>query len=111
MTATDPVTVWGVIVVVGVLTFAIRASFIYLFGRLDAVPPWLTRTFRYVPPAVLAALVLPSLVTVRPTLAATLSSERLLAGLVAAAVAWRTESILATIVVGMAALWTLRFAV
>ena len=107
----DAGTVWGVVAVVGVLTFAIRVSFIYLFGRVDAVPPWLTRTFRYVPPAVLAALVLPSLVTVRPSATATLSSERLVAGLVAAAVAWRTESILATIAVGMVVLWTLRFVV
>jgi branched-subunit amino acid transport protein len=107
----DAGTVWGVILVVGAVTFAIRVSFVYLFGRIDAVPSWLTRTFRFVPPAVLAALVLPSLVTLRPSVTATLGSERLVAGLVAAAVAWRTESILATIVAGMVMLWTLRFVV
>ena len=107
--APNPAAVWAVILVVGVLTFAIRFSFIYLFGRIDGVPPWLTRSLRYVPPAVFAALVLPSLVTLRPSATATLVDDRLLAGAFAAVVAWRTESILATIVAGMGALWTLRF--
>lgn len=109
MVAADPTVVWAVVLVVGALTFAIRFSFVYLFGRLDAVPPWLTRSLRYVPPAVFAALVLPSLVTVRPSVTATLADDRLLAGAFAAVVAWRTESILATIVAGMGALWTIRF--
>ena len=111
MVTADPTVVWGVVLVIGVLTFAIRFSFIYLFGRLDSVPPWLSRSLRYVPPAVFAALVLPSLLTVRPTLTATLVDDRLLAGAFAAVVAWRTESILATIVAGMGALWALRFLV
>ena len=111
MVAADPAAVWGVVLVIGVLTFAIRFSFVYLFGRLDRVPPWLSRWLRYVPPAVFAALVLPSLVTVRPSVTATLVDDRLLAGAFAAVVAWRTESILATIAAGMGALWTLRFLV
>lgn len=106
-----PAAVWVVVLVIGVLTFAIRFSFVYLFGRLDSVPPWLSRSLRYVPPAVFAALVLPSLVTLRPSVTATLADDRLLAGAFAAVVAWRTESILATIVAGMGALWTLRFLV
>lgn len=103
------VAVWLVIVVVGVVTFAFRASFVALFGYVDEVPPGLSRALRYVPAAVLAALVVPDLVVVGATPAATLTDERLLAGLVAAAVAWRTEDVLWTIVAGMVALWTLRF--
>ena len=111
MAAPDPAAVWGVVLTIGVLTFAIRFSFVYLFGRLDRVPPWLSRALRYVPPAVFAALVLPSLVTIRPSVTATLADDRLLAGVFAAVVAWRTESVLATIVAGMGALWVLRFLV
>lgn len=102
---------WTAIVLVGVATFAIRLSFIYLFGHIDRVPPALQRALRFVPPAVLAALVVPAVVTVGPTPAATLLDERLFAGLVAAGVAWRTEDVLATIVAGMGTLWVLRFAV
>lgn len=97
--------IWGVILVAGLGTFAIRLSFIHLFGKLDDVPLLVERALRLVPAAVLAALVTPGLVSLDGSLALGPGNERLLAGLVAAAVAWRTESVLATISVGMVALW------
>jgi branched-subunit amino acid transport protein len=103
--------VWAVIVAVGVATYLIRLSFIYLFGRIDTVPPRVTRALRYVPAAVLAALVVPAVVSVEATVVGTLTTDRLLAGAVAAGVAWRTEDVTATIVVGMVALWLFRFVV
>lgn len=109
-----PAAVWAVVLVVGVATFAVRFSFIYLFGRVDGVPSRLERALRFVPPAVLAALVAPALVST-PAAAtgdaviAALTDDRLLAGAVAAAVAWRTQRMVATVVVGMVAFWTLRF--
>jgi branched-subunit amino acid transport protein len=103
----DPV-VWGIIAVVGVLTFALRLSFIALFGYLDEVPSGVERGLRYVPAAVLAALVLPAFVTVRPGSGA-LALDRLVAGGLAGAVAWRTENVLATMAAGMGALWAVRF--
>lgn len=105
----DAVTVWGAIVAIAALTYAIRVSFIALFGRIDTVPPRVEQALAYVPPAVLAALVLPKLVTLEPTLVETLTHDKLLAGGLAAVVAWRTESVLATIGVGMVTLWTVRF--
>lgn len=104
-------TVWLVVAVIGVATFAFRFSFIYLFGRVDEVPPRIQRALRYVPPAVLAALVAPAIVTLDPDagVVASLADERLAAGLVAGVVAWRTESLFWTIAVGMGALWLLRF--
>ena len=110
-TLTGAARIWVAIVVIGVATFGLRFSFIHLFGRIDEVPPWLRRPLRYVPPAVLAALVVPDLVTVRPTVAATLVDERLIAGAVAAVVAWRTENVFATIAVGMVTLWLFRFVI
>ena len=102
----DPV-VWGTIVVIGVLTFGIRLSFIALFGYLDEIPGRLQRALRYVPAAVLAALVFPALVTFGPD--GGLAADRLAAGLLAGAVAWRTENVFATMGVGMGALWAVRF--
>ncbi|WP_410766549.1 AzlD domain-containing protein [Haloferax sp. DFSO60] len=107
----DATTVWGVILVAGVLTFTIRASFIYLFGRIDNVPPLAERALDYVPPAVFAALVLPDLVAPTGTVQLSMANEQLIAGLVAAGVAWYTENVFATIVVGMGVLWLLRFVV
>lgn len=102
---------WGAFVAIGVATYAFRFSFIHLFGRIDEVPPAVKRTLRFVPPAVLAALVIPDLLTIRPTLTATLLDERLIAGIAAGVVAWRTENVFATISVGMVVLWLFRFVV
>lgn len=107
MTTTyGPLSVWAVVVVVGLLTFCIRYSFVYLFGRIDGMPPRIETALRYVPSAVLAALVAPAVVDPGPTVAATLVDGRLVAGVVAAAVAWYTEDVFATIAVGMVTLWT-----
>lgn len=109
MTAWSHAGIWAAIAGIGITTYAIRLSFIYLFGRIDAVPPRIQHVLRYVPAAVLAALVVPSVVTIQPTVAETLLDDRLIAGAIATLVAWRTEDVLYTIVVGMATLWLLRF--
>ena len=95
--------VWAVIAAVALGTFAFRFSFVYLFEYIDEVPPTLERALRYVAPAVLAALVAPSLFVVDGSIAF-VGNDRLLAGLVGAAVAWRTESIMWTMVAGVGAL-------
>jgi len=107
MTTTYPdPTLWLTIVVIGVLTFGIRVSFIALFGRLDEVPPRVDTLLRYVPAAVLAGLVFPKFVALGgggPEI------DKLLAGAAAVLVAWRTENVLATLGAGMGTLWVLRF--
>ena len=103
----DPV-VWGVVAVVGVLTYAIRLSFIALFGYLDEIPSWVRRPLRYVPAAVLAALVFPSFLSLDPGTGG-LAVDKLLAGGLAVAVAWRTENVFATMIAGMGTLWAVRF--
>ena len=60
------------------------------------------RVLRQIPPAALAAITLPALVRHDDRL--DLLDARLAAGLLAAAVAWRTKSAAWTLVVGMAAL-------
>jgi branched-subunit amino acid transport protein len=109
-TSYGTVAILAVIAVIGVITFAIRLSFIGLFGRLDELPRTLERPLQYVPAAVLAALVLPAFVTIGPT-AGSLAVDRLVAGGIAAGVAWRTEDVLATMVAGMGALWVVRLVV
>lgn len=99
--------VWAVVVVVGAVTFAFRHSFVYLFGRIDGVPPALRAPLRYVPAAVLAALVAPALVG-SPLSPGPVLTARTAAGALAALVAWRTESTAATLAAGMVALWASR---
>ena len=94
--------VWPVIVISGAGTYAMRASFLAAAHRLADVPPWATRVLRQIAPAALTAIIVPALV--RPGGQLDLLQPRLLAGLVAALVAWRTGNVGVTLAVGMAVL-------
>nr|WP_276275585.1 AzlC family ABC transporter permease [Halomicroarcula sp. SYNS111] len=101
--------IWMVVVVGGLATFALRASFIFLFEQLGDLLARLEPVLDYVPAAVLAALVAPSFVALDGPATVGLASEQLLAGVGAFVVAWVTENMLATIVAGMAIFWAVRF--
>lgn len=110
-TSYSPAEIWLAIAAAGICTYALRLSFILLLGRVDTVPPRLVGVLRYVPAAVLAALVAPAVVSLSatPSLALQFEQPKLVAGLVATVVAWRTESVLATIGVGMTVLWLAQY--
>lgn len=95
------VTAWSVIVVAGVLTFAIRGSFLLAVGRLERLPDPLMELLRLIPAAALAALVAPAML--RPDGDLVLFGPRPLAGAVALVVAVVTRNVLATIAVGLLA--------
>lgn len=98
---------WLTMIAIGAATFALRFSFIYLFGRLE-IPEMLRRALRLVPPAVFSAIIFPELLMPGGIYNFSLGNERLLAGLLAALVAWRTKNVVLTILVGMAALYLLQ---
>lgn len=96
-------TMWLLILVAGLLTFGTRLSFILLLHRLK-VPGWFLRALRFVPMAVLSAIILPQLATRNAVLDLSLRNPQLYAGALAILVAWRTRNVLLTILAGMAAL-------
>ena len=98
---------WLAIAGAGAVTFTLRLSFIALLGRMET-PLFLGGALRFVPAAVLTAVVIPLLFYVNGALDVSLGNERLIAGLVAALISWRTRSVLFTLGGGMAALWTLQ---
>jgi branched-subunit amino acid transport protein len=98
---------WLTILGAGAVTFALRLSLIALLGRVQ-IPPSLGRALRFVPAAVLTAVVIPLLFYENGVLQFSLGNERLLAGLVAALIAWRTRNVLFTLGGGMATLWILQ---
>lgn len=100
--------IWAVMLIGGLVTFAMRLSFIYLLGKFE-IPPTLRRALRFVPPAVLTAIVFPELMMHAGQLDISFGNARLLAGVVAVLTAWFTRSILLTILAGMAALLLLQF--
>jgi branched-subunit amino acid transport protein len=100
---------WLLILAIGVVTYAIRLSFVTLFGKRE-IPAFVLRVLRFVPMAVLSAIIWPQLFLVNTALDLSPASPRWLAGLIAGLIAWRTRNVLLTIGVGMAALWILQWA-
>ena len=100
---------WTVIVVVGALNYLSRLSFIAVFARVE-MSPRVARALRFVPAAMLTAIVVPAVVFSAPaTLALSFTNPKLVAALIAACIAWRGNSPSVTIVVGMVALWVVQW--
>jgi branched-subunit amino acid transport protein len=97
---------WAVILIVGALNYLSRLSFIALFARRQ-VPPLLGRAFRYVPAAMLTALIVPMVVTL-PAGAVGPALPKIVAALVAGCVAFATHSQVKTLGCGMVTLWALQ---
>lgn len=97
---------WLVILGMVAVTYSVRLSVIVLLGD-TALPPGINRALRYVPPAALSAIIVPALFMPDGSLDLSIGNTRLLAGLVAALVAWRSKSALLAIAVGMVVLWGL----
>ncbi len=99
-----PRVLWLTMLGMGAITYAIRLSLILLWERVS-LPPAMARALRFVPPAVLSAIIFPEVLRHDGALNFSLGNARLVAGLVALLVAWRTRSALLTIAAGMAVLW------
>ena len=99
--------IWLIMLLGGLITFGMRFSLIYLFGKFH-VPETMRRALHYVPPAVFSAIIFPELFLHDGVLDISLSNIRLLAGLVAVLVAWFSKNTLVTILTGMLALFLLQ---
>jgi len=99
--------IWLVLILGGLITFAIRFVLIYLFGRFE-VPETMRKALHYVPPAVLSALIFPELFIREGVLNLSIDNHRMIAGLVAILVAWFSKNTLITILAGMVALFLLQ---
>lgn len=95
--------IWLVLLLGGLLTFGMRFIFVYLLGRFE-LPALVRRALRFVPPAVLTAIVVPELTVRSGQVDLSWTNFRLLAGLAAVLVAWRTKNMLLTILAGMVVL-------
>jgi len=103
----DNTAVWITIIALGIGTFLIRFSFLGLLGGKD-LPEWLTRHLRYVPVAVLPALVAPLVVWPAAT-GGQADLARSFAALTALAIGALTRSVLGAILGGMAVLYGVQF--
>jgi branched-subunit amino acid transport protein len=107
-------TIWWTIIGMAVVTYLTRViGFFLVRNRKNAMPntlgSWIERCLRFVPPAIFTALIVPGLVVTQTGGQPQLHlGYEVLAGLVGAVVAWRTQNLLLTIIVGMGVFWALR---
>ncbi len=89
--------------VAGLGTWMLRASLVVLLGRVT-VPVKLERSFRYIAPAVLAAIVAPALLLDEAG-TPDVVDVRVLAGIAAALAAWKWRTIPTTLAAGLGVYW------
>ncbi len=95
---------WILIAALALGTWLMRSLPIMLHGHVPH-PAWLARFLKHVPVAALTALVVPGSLYVHAGSNYTVAPSRIVAAGLALLVAVRTKNVLATLVVGMAALW------
>jgi len=98
---------WSTITIIGLLTLSIRLSFIVFVDKVR-ISSMAQQALRFVPIAVLSALIAPALFFPHGSLELSLSNLRLIAGILAIIVAWHTKNVLLTIFSGMACLLILQ---
>ena len=106
LVAMSELQIWLIILGGMIVTYITRLSFI-MFIPPDRMPDIVGRGLRTIPPAVLAAILLPELVLTEGALNISFANPRLMAGLIAALFAWRLRNTWLTIAAGMIALWIL----
>src|SRR5260221_10795956 len=85
------------------VTLVVRYPILALFGKIP-MPEAILRALKYVPPAVLTAIIVPAMLLKNDQLSLSYANDFLVAGIIAAIVAWRSKNLLLTIVVGMVSL-------
>ncbi len=84
------------------VTFVIRYTPFVVAGRME-FPAWLISALRYVPPAVLTAIIVPAvLFPSGGRMALSYTNPYLVAAVLSVAIAWFSRNLLLTIVLGMA---------
>ena len=84
-----------------VVTFGVRYPVLAIVGRVDLPEPVL-RALKYVPVAVLTAIIAPAVLIQEDKIDLMPDNAYLIGAIVAIIVSWRTKNLLATIVIGMA---------
>ena len=97
-----------VVIGMGLITFALRLALIIGANRIS-LPATLEQALRFAPVAVLSAIIFLEIALRQGALYLSVGNARLVAGAVAAVVAWRTKNVLLTIAAGMIMLWFMQW--
>lgn len=82
------------------VTFLVRYLFLAVSGRIS-LPPRLLQALNYVPPAVLTAIVVPTVLVQEDSLWMSLDNPRLIGALAALGIGLWKKNLLLTILIGM----------
>lgn len=98
-----------IVMIIGMMlvTFLPRWGVLALLGRVEMPKP-IFRALKFVPPAVLSAIILPNMLLKDGNIFIAPQNSFLAAGVIAGVVAWRTRNLLLTIVIGMSSLFIWR---
>jgi branched-subunit amino acid transport protein len=100
-------TIWIIIIGLTAVTLVTRSSFLVLGDRFP-LPERVQHGLRYAPACALVALITPELFLTQGALDLALGNLRLIAGIAAGATMLATRSMIAAMVIGMAAFTLLR---
>ena len=98
--------IWATMAVSGLVTFLLRFSVIYRV-KSSNLPGWLENILKYVPTTVFATLIFPSVFLGESGSLEFIGNPKVLAALVALAVAILMKNVIITITTGMIVLWAL----
>jgi branched-subunit amino acid transport protein len=84
-----------------IVTFGVRYPVLALVSRIT-LPPAVLAALKFIPPAVLTAIIVPAVLMPQGVLDLGIDNAYLVAAVVAGLVAWRSNNLLLTIVLGMA---------
>ncbi len=82
------------------VTFGVRYPILALVSKIQ-LPESILSALKFVPPAVLSAIILPEVLISKGDLQLNFGNSELVASLAAGLIAWRTKNLLLTIVFGM----------
>jgi branched-subunit amino acid transport protein len=103
----NDVQLWITILLAALVSFLLRYLPMKLLEK-QRLAPWLERALRYVPAATLSGLVFPALLLQNNQLALHFGNDRLIAGILAAVIAYFSRNAVFTILGGLIALWILQ---
>ena len=91
-----------------IATFLTRYPTMFLVSKIE-LSPQIKSALKYVPIAVLSAIIAPLVLMQEGRLDLSFDNAFLLAGIVSILISWRLKNLLLTIILGMASLWIFQF--
>lgn len=102
------VEIFSIIMAMAAVTFFTRFASLILLHH-TGIPAWFEKWLKHVPVGILTALIMPSILVQQGQINLSLHNHYLVAGIIAAIVAYKSRSAILTMGLGMGAMFMLRW--